>query len=108
MQALDIIQAENRGMWRVASALDALGASLTQPQHAQASAASIASLLDYIDRYVDAIHHPKEDTYLFKVLRQRDANAAADIDRLEREHRDGPRYRDELRSMACDVAAGRD
>ena len=55
MQALDIIQAEHRGMWRVASALDALGATLTQPQHTQASAASIASLLDYIDSYVDTV-----------------------------------------------------
>ncbi len=106
MQALDIIQAEHRGMWRLASALDALGATLTQPKRAQASAASIASLLDYIDSYVDTVHHPKEDAFLFKVLRERDANAAADIDLLEREHRDGPRYRDELRTLARDVAAG--
>ena len=107
MQALDIIQAEHRGMWRVASALDALGATLTQPQQTQASAASIASLLDYVDRYVDTVHHPKEDAFLFNLLRLRDANAAADIDRLEREHREGPHYRDELRTMARDVAAGR-
>ena len=107
MQALDIIQAEHRGMWRVASALDALGATLTQPRQTRTSAASIASLLDYIDRYVDTVHHPKEDAFLFKVLRQRDADAAADIDRLEREHRDGPRYRDEVRTLARDVAAGR-
>ena len=107
MQALDIIQAEHRGMWRVASALDALGATLIQPQQVRASAASVASLLDYVDRYVDTVHHPKEDAFLFKVLRQRDATAAADLDRLEREHRDGPRYRDELRTMASDIAAGR-
>ena len=61
----------------------------------------------YVDSYVDTVHHPKEDAFLFKVLRQRDANAAADIDRLEREHREGPHYRDELRTMARDVAAGR-
>jgi branched-chain amino acid transport system ATP-binding protein len=107
MQALDIIQAEHRGMWRVASALDALGATLNQPQQTQASAASIASLLDYIDSYVDTVHHPKEDAFLFKVLRERDASAAADIDRLEREHRDGPGYRDALRTQAREVAAGR-
>ena len=108
MQALDIIQAEHRGMWRVASAIDALGATLTQPQQSRASAASIASLLDYIDSYVDTVHHPKEDAFLFKALRLRDADAAADIDGLEREHRDGPRYRDGLRTMARDVAAGRE
>jgi branched-chain amino acid transport system ATP-binding protein len=104
MQALDIIQAEHRGMWRVASAMDALGQTLAQPQETRASAATIAELLDYIDAYVDKIHHPKEDEYLFRMLRQRDAGAASDIERLEREHRDGPRYRDELRRMARDVA----
>ncbi len=47
------------------------------------------------------------DQHLFPVLRQRDPSALTDIERLEREHRDGPRYRDELRHTAREVAAGR-
>jgi branched-chain amino acid transport system ATP-binding protein len=112
MQALEIIQAEHRGMWRIATAMDALAQLLigSDAQKAKASADTIAHMLDYVDDYVDAIHHPKEDTYLFPILRLRDATAATDLDRLQNEHRDGPRYRDELRTKvrAFSEASGSD
>jgi branched-chain amino acid transport system ATP-binding protein len=110
MQALDIIQAEHRGMWRVTTALDALAATLddSPAEQAHASARTIVELLGYVDAYVDKVHHPKEDEYLFPALLRRDAGAAHDIDRLQAEHRDGPRYRDELRRMAHAFADGQD
>ena len=106
MQALEIIQSEHRGMWRVASAMDTLAGTLKQPDALRPGAATLASLLDYIDSYVDRVHHPKEDEYLFRLLRQRDPAAVADIERLEREHRDGPRFRDQLRQRAQAAARG--
>jgi branched-chain amino acid transport system ATP-binding protein len=109
MQALEIIRAEHRGMWRVTTALDALARTVGEapaPQ-ARASAATIVGLLDYVDAYVDKVHHPKEDEYLFRALRQRDAGTAGDLDRLQNEHRDGPRYRDDVRQLARAFADGR-
>jgi len=106
MQALDIIQAEHRGMWRVTAALDALAATLRDPRTEQASARTIAKLLGYVDAYVDKVHHPKEDEFLFPALLRRDAEAAEDIDRLQAEHRDGPSYRDDLRQLASAFAEG--
>jgi branched-chain amino acid transport system ATP-binding protein len=108
MQALNIIQTEHRGMWRVTAALDALASTLCGPDAglAQASARTIADLLGYVDAYVDTVHHPKEDEFLFPALLRRDAAAAGDIDRLQAEHRDGPRYRDALRHLADGYAGG--
>src|SRR3546814_7011148 len=44
-------------------------------------------MLDYIDRYPDRFHHPKEDQYLFRLLRLRAPDAAGLLDSLEAEHR---------------------
>jgi branched-chain amino acid transport system ATP-binding protein len=104
--ALDIIQAEHRGIWRIAGALDALRDAMARRQEANAAAATAIDLLDYLDLYADRVHHPKEDEYLFRVLRNRDAAAAAQIDRLEAEHRDGPHHLAQLRKLASDYAEG--
>src|SRR3546814_20251238 len=45
------------------------------------------AMLDYIDRYPDRFHHPKEDQYLFRLLRLRAPDAAGLLDSLEAEHR---------------------
>jgi hemerythrin-like domain-containing protein len=47
------------------------------------------AMVHYIDTFQDRYHHPKEDAYLFRFLRQRHAASAALIDRLEGEHRAG-------------------
>jgi branched-chain amino acid transport system ATP-binding protein len=106
MQALDIIRAEHRGMWRIADALDILRENMAQKKEAQAEAATVVMLLDYIDAYVDCMHHPKEDEYLFRYLHQRDPQAAEAIARMEREHRDGPEHLAWLRQTAQQIEAG--
>ena len=107
MKALDIIQGEHRGMWRVASAMDALAQTLERPEERTASIQAIGAMLDYIDGYIDQVHHPKEDQYLFSALKRHAHGVGAVIERLEHEHRDGPRFRDELRQAVQSVAAGR-
>jgi branched-chain amino acid transport system ATP-binding protein len=108
MQALDIIQAEHRGMWRVASALDGLRETMARGEEdGRAAAATVGLLLDYLDGYVDRVHHPKEDDYLFRRLRQRDPQAVRDLDQLEAEHRNGPQHSERLRTMAAEFQAGR-
>jgi len=47
------------------------------------------AMMYYIDTFPERFHHPKEDRYLFRILRQRHPDAAALLDRLETEHRAG-------------------
>ena len=44
------------------------------------------SIVYYIRVFPDRYHHPKEDEYLFKCLRQRTNEADVVLDELEREH----------------------
>jgi len=48
------------------------------------------SMLDYIVAFPDRLHHPKEDEYLYRVLREREPSAAATLDELQDDHRRGP------------------
>ena len=108
MQALDIISAEHRGMWRLASALDGLGKQLQAgpPAGAGGEAAAIVAMLEYLQAYTDRLHHPKEDQFLFRLLRQRSSEADAHIARLESEHRNGPAYLERLLTQARALASG--
>lgn len=106
MRALEIIRAEHRGMWRVASAIDSLCETISAKAELGATVTTLVSLIEYIDRYVDRVHHPKEDQYLFRILRERNPESAADLDRLQQEHRDGARYGEQLRLLAQEFAEG--
>ena len=47
------------------------------------------SMLYYLDTFSERMHHPKEDKFLFSVLKQRTREAADIIEDLEREHASG-------------------
>lgn len=47
------------------------------------------AMIHYIDTFQERFHHPKEDAYLFRLLRRRHPDAAPLILRLETEHRAG-------------------
>ncbi|HEV2713986.1 MAG TPA: hemerythrin domain-containing protein [Terriglobales bacterium] len=47
------------------------------------------AMVYYIDAFPERFHHPKEDVYLFKRLRERHAGAVPLLDRLEADHRNG-------------------
>ena len=49
----------------------------------------LEAMVYYIDTFPERFHHPKEDRYLFRVLRQRAPQAGPLLDRLETEHRAG-------------------
>src|SRR5437762_6872008 len=44
------------------------------------------AMMYYIDAFPERFHHPKEDAYLFRVLRIRCPDATPLLDRLEGEH----------------------
>jgi len=49
----------------------------------------LEAMVDYIDTFSERFHHPKEDDYLFKLLRERCPSAAPLLDRLVNEHKTG-------------------
>ena len=69
--------------------------------------AFLGSVFDYFEQFVDDCHHPKEDDYLFRLLRQRSPEAAALLDRLEAEHRDAPANLKGLRNKLALAESGR-
>ena len=49
----------------------------------------LGAMVYYIDAFPERLHHPKEDGYLFRLLRARYPAAAPLIERLQTEHRAG-------------------
>lgn len=47
------------------------------------------AMLEYIAEYPEQVHHPKENNYLFRTLRLRNANVIPLVDELEAEHERG-------------------
>ena len=107
-EALDVIGAEHRNLWRIAATIDLAADELDAG--GDVDAAFFGAVFDYLEQFVDRMHHPKEDDYLFRRLRERSADAAAVLDRLQAEHRNGPHNLAALRARmdeASRAAAGR-
>jgi hemerythrin-like domain-containing protein len=49
----------------------------------------LEAMVHYIDTFLERLHHPKEDAYLFKLLGSRYPGAAPLLDRLKQEHESG-------------------
>jgi hemerythrin-like domain-containing protein len=49
----------------------------------------LGAMMYYIRVFPERLHHPKEDAYLFRLLRQRHSAIAPLLDKLEAEHRTG-------------------
>ena len=47
------------------------------------------AMLYYLDTFAERVHHPREDKYLFAILRSRSSEAADLIARLEEDHAGG-------------------
>jgi nucleotide-binding universal stress UspA family protein/hemerythrin-like domain-containing protein len=56
----------------------------------------LRAMLYYIEAFPERLHHPKEDAYLFRKLRERTSEFDATLDELERQHVDGHRLVEEL------------
>jgi hemerythrin-like domain-containing protein len=86
--AADIILDEHRSLGAVVHALQHLVRGL-RDRHEQPDFRLLHAMLYYIREYPGRLHHPKEDRYLFKALRQRTLEADAVLDELEHEHAQG-------------------
>jgi hemerythrin-like domain-containing protein len=88
MTAIDVIRAEHRALSAVLHGLLVLVGE-TRDHGAPANFPVLSAMLYYIDAFPERFHHPKEDRYLFALLRARVPGSAALLDLLASEHHAG-------------------
>jgi nucleotide-binding universal stress UspA family protein/hemerythrin-like domain-containing protein len=108
---LAIIGDEHRSLAAVVHGLEFLVAEARE--HGKApSFPLLLAMLHYIKAFPEKLHHPKEDAYLFRKLRERTSDVNETLDELERQHAQGHALVEELeRSVAsyeADPAGGLD
>lgn len=93
--AIDIIRREHNALAAVLNGLRSIVAGIREGR-LEADFVLLAAMLVYITEVPEKIHHPKEDGFLFRKLRERSPHASALLDALEEEHRQGYRLTREL------------
>jgi hemerythrin-like domain-containing protein len=88
MRAIQVIEDEHRSLAAVLHGLLYLVREI-RLRGATPDFELLGAMLHYIDAFPERFHHPKEDAYLFRRLRERDPGSSEILDRLEREHREG-------------------
>ena len=90
MKTIDIIHSEHQALAAVLQALrfvvDEIRSGRMAPDFRL-----LAAMVDYITQVPEKVHHPKEDKYLFPVLRRRSPKAGQLIAALEQQHDEGNR-----------------
>src|SRR5215470_5319879 len=88
IQSLRIIEDEHRSLAAVLHGMLHMVREIRE-HDATPSFDAFGAMVYYIDAFPERFHHPKEDRYLFRLLRLRCPRASALLDRLEEEHRIG-------------------
>jgi hemerythrin-like domain-containing protein len=96
-RAIGIIRDEHRSLAAVLHAWMHLIAAARREGKAP-DAGLMQAILRYIQTFPVALHHPKEDEYLFRKLRERTSEVDAELDELERQH-------DRDRQLVAELAA---
>jgi len=88
MQAIRIIQDEHRSLAAVLHGMLYLARGIRE-RGMKPQFDALGAMVYYIDAFPERFHHPKEDKYLFKLLRARCPEAHSLLDQLQEEHRAG-------------------
>ena len=88
MQAIRIIRDEHRAIAAILHGMLFLVRKI-RDRGATPDFNLFGAMIYYIDAFPERFHHPKEDRYLFHVLRIRHPESVPLLDRLEEEHRTG-------------------
>src|SRR5205807_99549 len=88
MEAIRVIQDEHRSLAAVVHGMLYLVHDI-RDRGTQPNFDLLGAMIYYIDAVPERFHHPKEDQYLFRLLRIRHADAASLLDRLTMEHQAG-------------------
>jgi branched-chain amino acid transport system ATP-binding protein len=88
MGALEVILREHRSLAAVINGMvhhvEDIGARKVKPNFE-----ALGAMIYYIDAFPERLHHPKEDRYLFRKLRDRHPRSEPLLARLEEQHREG-------------------
>jgi hemerythrin-like domain-containing protein len=103
--AIEIIKDEHRSMGAVVKGMQARVAAVRNGRESL-DVHLLRAMLDYIELMPDRVHHPKEDEYLFRILRQRSIEAAKVLDDLEAEHVRARELLSTLRTTLDSVGGG--
>jgi branched-chain amino acid transport system ATP-binding protein len=90
MKTIDVIHREHQAIAAVLQALEFVVGKIADGK-LEPDFRLLASMLDYITRVPEQVHHPKEDRFLFPPLASRSPEAARIVALLEQEHVDGYR-----------------
>lgn len=104
MQAIQIIQDEHRKLWRVASTVNIVADEMDAGSPVPVP--FFNAVFDYIEGFIDHAHHPKEDDFLFRLLRLRTDRADDILTKLEAGHQKGPGTLQTLRSSLARASQG--
>lgn len=83
--AIQIIKDEHRALNSVLSSLRVISRKAVDTGE-KPDFPWLWALLQYVDRFAERLHHPKEEVYLFRVLERRTPDIGPKIARLRREH----------------------
>lgn len=87
-QALSIIKGEHRSIAAVLHGMKYL-MRVAGERAAPPDFQVLRAMLYYLDTFPEKLHHPKEDKYLFRLLRERTAEETAVLNVLEHQHAQG-------------------
>jgi branched-chain amino acid transport system ATP-binding protein len=104
MQALSIIRDEHRSLAAVLHGMMYLVREIRLADTAP-DFDVLEAMVGYVESFVERCHHPKEDRYLFRLLRRCRPEAIPLIERLEEEHRSGDARIRALRAALADYRA---
>ncbi len=108
-QALEIISTEHRSMWQLTVVLEELCKHCAEPEH-KPDAELFDLILDYIEQYVERVHEPKEETYLYRAVLERSSEGNDMIAQFKREHAGTPdavaRLRAQMKAVVLDYPEG--
>lgn len=97
--------------FNIASVLACLAHCLREIEsgHWQVDHRLLEAVVEYLERYPEVYHHPKEDDYLFAAMRKRQPDLAKKLDLVHEEHIKGAEMLAELReaqaAYSLDAAA---
>jgi nucleotide-binding universal stress UspA family protein/hemerythrin-like domain-containing protein len=100
-RAIGIIRDEHRSLAAVLHAWMHLLAT-ARSEGKQPERALMRAFVRYIQEFPVALHHPKEDDYLFRKLRERTSALDAELDELHRQHQRDEQLVAELAKMIDD------
>ena len=66
----------------------------------------LRTLAGYVERFPERLHHPNEETYLYRVLLRREPGTARMVARLRRDHAASTGYANRLRVALADWERG--